>query len=394
MLTETMELGAEKFNLSRPGASPKMPLRAWDAADEYLIDYTREQFSHKKILIANDQFGALLVPLAEQCVGWVTDSYCALQATALNMQSHYSDHLSASTTVHPPLGTPLSHQRLNALSPPLNSLDDLPNADVVAMKIPKTMDFLVHQIAQFRQANITTVLLAGMTKHVPSTLLDTLSRFGSAQRLPFRKKAMLIELQLNHTQEIRPSTYPKTHTIAGSKIIGHANVFGRDKLDKGSELMLQSFDGIRTEANSMIADLCCGTGVLGIQAAKRFQPAEIHFFDESYMAVASAQDSFEANELTGKGFFHWDDAMRGHSQPKFDLVLCNPPFHEQHTVGDHIAWRLFQDAKQHLKIGGSLVIVGNRHLAYHIKLKRLFGNCEQINANKKFVVLKSKKQHD
>jgi len=72
-------------------------------------------------------------------------------------------------------------------------------------------------------------------------------------------------------------------------------------------------------------------------------------------------------------------------------VLCNPPFHQQHAVTDHLAWQMFRDAKRCLQYGGELRIVGNRHLDYHHKLKKLFGNCTLIASNQKFVVLRAVK---
>ena len=39
--------------------------------------------------------------------------------------------------------------------------------------------------------------------------------------------------------------------------------------------------------------------------------------------------------------------------------------------------------------GGELWIVGNRHLGYHGKLKRLFRGVEQVAATPKFVILKA-----
>jgi len=48
---------------------------------------------------------------------------------------------------------------------------------------------------------------------------------------------------------------------------------------------------------------------------------------------------------------------------------------------------MFEQAKRSLRNGGELRIVGNRHLGYHLKLKRLFGNCEVLGSDRKFVVL-------
>jgi 16S rRNA G1207 methylase RsmC len=61
-------------------------------------------------------------------------------------------------------------------------------------------------------------------------------------------------------------------------------------------------------------------------------------------------------------------------------------------MGDQIAWEMFQQSLQHLETNGELWVVGNRHLAYHNKLKRLFGNCKTIASNKKFVVLAAQKK--
>ena len=58
-------------------------------------------------------------------------------------------------------------------------------------------------------------------------------------------------------------------------------------------------------------------------------------------------------------------------------------------VGDHIALRLFEQASKHLKPGGHLLMVGNRHLGYHRSLRRYFSRVEQLDASPKFVVFRA-----
>ncbi|MGL6122643.1 MAG: class I SAM-dependent methyltransferase, partial [Shewanella sp.] len=120
----------------------------------------------------------------------------------------------------------------------------------------------------------------------------------------------------------------------------------------------------------------------------------IHFIDDSEMAVASARANWARNQLPAdKGHFYWDDCMTHlpeEVQP--DLVLCNPPFHQGEAITDHIAWQMFLDARRRLKDGGILHIVGNRHLAYHVKLQRLFKNCTTVASNGKFVILQAQKK--
>jgi 16S rRNA (guanine1207-N2)-methyltransferase len=73
-------------------------------------------------------------------------------------------------------------------------------------------------------------------------------------------------------------------------------------------------------------------------------------------------------------------------------VVNNPPFHDDHAVGDATAWRMFRDAHRALRPGGELWVVGNRHLGHHAKLGRLFGGCTTVAANPKFVVLRAERR--
>jgi 16S rRNA (guanine1207-N2)-methyltransferase len=58
-------------------------------------------------------------------------------------------------------------------------------------------------------------------------------------------------------------------------------------------------------------------------------------------------------------------------------------------MGDAVAWRMFSGARKVLRSGGAMLVVGNRHLAYHSKLRRIFGNCDVVDSDPRFVVLRS-----
>jgi 16S rRNA (guanine1207-N2)-methyltransferase len=59
---------------------------------------------------------------------------------------------------------------------------------------------------------------------------------------------------------------------------------------------------------------------------------------------------------------------------------------------DTTAWRMFSDARRALRPGGELWVIGNRHLGYHLKLRRLFGNSELVAGDAKFVILRTVKK--
>ena len=112
------------------------------------------------------------------------------------------------------------------------------------------------------------------------------------------------------------------------------------------------------------------------------------------MAVESAKMNVSNNlpELVSQTQFKVDDCLTDSDSSTSNLILCNPPFHQQNAVTDHIAWQMFKDSYRVLKKGGELRIVGNRQLGYHIKLKRIFGNCKTIASNRKFVILSAIKK--
>ncbi|MFO6383205.1 methyltransferase, partial [Pseudomonas aeruginosa] len=76
--------------------------------------------------------------------------------------------------------------------------------------------------------------------------------------------------------------------------------------------------------------------------------AELALVDESYMAVQSARENWRAALGERPATFRADDGLAGQAAGSLDLVLCNPPFHQQQVVGDFLAWRMFLQARDAL----------------------------------------------
>ncbi len=360
MQQDILQCATGQYTLLRPGTHDKQALRAWDASDEYLINLVCQEHPLANITLINDQFGTLGVALNEQVTCWVSDSYCASQALKANLQKNNKKPLLEFS--------------------PLSTWSD--EASIAVMKLPKNLSFLHFLIDKCQQTNTSTLLIAGMMKHLPKNILNYLQKFGTVKRHPFVKKSTVYELQLEH---VAPSTYPKANQFSGVELVSHANVFGRDKLDPGAHFFLQHISKL-PQANS-VADLCCGSGILGLKYAQNHKDATLDFYDESFMAIESARLSWQANHLPENAHFYWDDGITNTPNAKYDLILCNPPFHEQFTVGDHIAKRLFKDAQRCLTDNGRIIVVGNRHLGYHKTLTKYFKNVEQIAADSKFILL-------
>lgn len=368
-----------QFKLNRLPLRRPDYLQAWDASDEYLLTYLADTFksaSDTRALIINDSFGAMTVALSSLRPHAVSDSFLSQQATRHNLIQN---------------GMPEDSVRL------MGSLDPLEGVyNLVLIKVPKTLALLEDQLIRLRPCLTlsTQVILAGMVKNLPSSVWTLAERLlGPTTTALTRKKARLIFSTPDPSLPLPTNPYPVDYRLENTNhlIVNHANVFSRDSLDIGTRFFLQHIPSGRDPCD--IVDLGCGNGVVGLIASERNPAAAVHFVDESFMAVASARENFRrAFGQQRTATFNVADGLTRFQPDSVDLILCNPPFHQQHTVGDQIAAGMFKQARRTLRKKGELWVIGNRHLNYHGYLDRLFGSHSVIAANPKFVVLKARKE--
>ena len=350
------------------------PLQAFDAADEYLLQQVAEHGLDPaaRVLVLNDGFGALAASLAAHArVTSSGDSHLAALALAANLARN---GLAADAVTFVPAN--------EATSGPF---------DLVLLRVPKTLALLEEQLIRLhgQLAPGARVIAAGMLKHLPRAAGDLLERhIGPVQASLAVKKARL----LSATPESRPavaSPYPSRYRLDAPPLtlVNHANVFCREGLDIGTRAFLPHLPQGLGQAR--VADLGCGNGVLALACALANPEARFTLVDESYMAVQSARENWTAAFPERPAAILAADGLAEQPPRSLDLILCNPPFHQQQVVGDFLAWRMFQQARAALSEQGELWLVGNRHLGYHVKLKRLFKRVEQIAATPKFVVLRA-----
>lgn len=351
--------------------------QAWDAADELIIQYVEEtipDYSQQKIAIFNDDFGALGCWFSHACVQWVSDSYVARRSMMDNLASN---ELSTSSV-----------EALDSLAP----LRETP--DLVLIKIPKTLALLEHQLCSLQSvvSTKTRIVASGKVKTIHKSVLALFDKYlGTTTTSLAQKKARLIFCQPDNITH-KPNPYPSLWPLEpeGYTVVNHANVFSRQQLDIGARFFL---DNLPDCQGKHVLDLGCGNGVLGLMVLSEYQDSNVVFVDESWMAVESARETISRNmpeALSRCAFLHsncLDEFDKLPSRVRPDVVLCNPPFHQQNAITDHIAFQMFKDARYRLNKGGELRIIGNRHLDYPQKLKRLFGGYSVVSSNRKFSIL-------
>lgn len=383
---EQLDTASGLYRLQRYPVRKKQSLRAWDAADEYVLAHLEENnLLHKDIslLIVNDGFGGLSIPLSQYHPVVMTDSYLSMQAISSNLKINDLDYESVSI--------------INSLHAPDSVLER--TADIILIKVPKSLAMLEDQLHRIRSSvsGETKIIAAGMSKNIHKSTLSLFEKIiGPTKTSLARKKSRLIFSEFDAGLAVSDNPYPDTYELGYKlddveiEIINHAGVFSRDKLDIGARLFVENLPV--DERYKTIVDLGCGNGVLGLMAAIKNPSAKIIFTDESYMAIESSISNFtNAFGETREAEFLQTDCLMGVADDSVSLVLCNPPFHQNNAINDDVAWQMFTESKAVLEDKGELWVIGNRHLAYHAKLKHLFGGCDVVASNKKFTLLKAVK---
>ena len=371
-----LESAFAELDLIRQPEQPNEPLQAFDAADEYLLNHLAEQQpdAHTRVLVLNDSFGALAASLVDKVTLTSSgDSFLAALALEKNLVRN---------------GLPFDAVRVLPASATLTG-----PFDRVLIRVPKTLALLEEQLIrlQGQLAPGAQVIAAAMIKHLPRAAGELLERYiGPMHASLAVKKARLLIASADDRPAI-VSPYPTRYRLdePAIELVNHANVFCREGLDIGTRAFLPHLP--KNLGQARVADLGCGNGVLAIASALSNPDAQYTLVDESFMAVQSAGENWRAALGDRPMIARAGDGLAGQEAQSLDVVLCNPPFHQQQVVGDFLAWRMFQQAREALVVGGSLYIVGNRHLGYHSKLARLFRGVEQVAATPKFVILKARK---
>ncbi|MGE7993062.1 methyltransferase [Pseudomonas sp. NPDC089554] len=352
------------------------PLQAFDTADQYLLEHLASQTPQPgcRVLVLNDSFGALAASLAGHVqVVSSGDSHLAHLALEKNLARNGKPYDSVPFV-------PASAQWQGPF-------------DRVLLRVPKTLALLEEQLIRLQGhlAEGAEVIAGAMIKHLPRAAGDLMEKYiGPVQASLAQKKARLLTAHYQ-PRPVVASPYPTRYRLdtPALELLNHANVFCREGLDIGTRAFLPHLpQGL---GSARVADLGCGNGVLAIASALANPEAHYTLVDESYMAVQSAKENWQAALGERGAVIQPGDGLAGQEKQSLDVVLCNPPFHQQQVVGDFLAWRMFQQAREALVVGGALYIVGNRHLGYHSKLSRLFRGVEQVAATPKFVVLKARK---
>lgn len=163
-------------------------------------------------------------------------------------------------------------------------------------------------------------------------------------------------------------------------------VFSRQGLDLGSRLLI---DNMKVENGSMVADLGCGSGVIGFVAAKLNPKGHVHLLDVNLRTVELATNNVDLNNFKNVEVF-LSDLFSAVCDRTYHLILSNPVQHSGNEFLEESARECFK----HLKSGGVVYWVIQKHVTPLIKrlFEKYFSNYEVVAHGKMHSVIKAEKK--
>ena len=126
-----------------------------------------------------------------------------------------------------------------------------------------------------------------------------------------------------------------------------AGVFSKKHVDPGSELLCKA---LPADLSGSVLDMGCGWGAMTVMTLAKCPGVQMTMADVNERALGLAVSNVQKNHMQAEavlsdGF----DKIEG----EFDAVITNPPI----RAGKAVIYKMFEDAKAHLREGGALYLV-------------------------------------
>lgn len=167
-------------------------------------------------------------------------------------------------------------------------------------------------------------------------------------------------------------------------LYAHDSMFSPNAPDKGTLAMLSETE---IKQGDKVLDLGCGSGIVGIYAAKLIGGKNVVMTDSLEIAAEFAKKNAVLNNVPdvtvccGNGYENVDDR-------DFTLILSNPPYHTDFSV----AKAFIEGGYRRLVFGGRMVMVTKRLDWYKNKLTAVFGGVKVKEAGGYYIFTAEKRQ--
>ncbi len=170
-------------------------------------------------------------------------------------------------------------------------------------------------------------------------------------------------------------------------------LFGWNKIDLGSELLVNHLHKLplaEIEPQNCL-DLGCGYGFITLAAAKHVNCQSINSWtmtDNNAAAIMAADKNRELSGLNGKVIA---DNCAANINETFDLILCNPPFHQGFNPDADLTEKFVRETKRLLSKKGIAFFVINQFVPLETKASAYFSQIKTLHKEAGFKLISLQK---
>lgn len=171
------------------------------------------------------------------------------------------------------------------------------------------------------------------------------------------------------------------------RLVTDAGVFSKNGIDYGSRVLI---DAMELPSGAHVLDVGCGYGPIGLTAAKLVPDGHVTMIDINERAVELSRENAKANGITNVTIMQ-SNLLTEVNKRDFDVVLTNPPI----RAGKETVHAIFDQAYDHLKVGGALWIVIQKKQgapSAKAKLESLFSRVNEVTKDKGYRIFKAVKE--
>lgn len=183
-----------------------------------------------------------------------------------------------------------------------------------------------------------------------------------------------------------PQVVENTYSPETFTFYSKPGVFGWNKIDPGSAFLIEQLDTfieqMATPPQSLL-DLGCGYGFLTLMSYHLPVQHRVAT-DNNATALLAAQKNID---LSGINVDLIADDCGENITEKFDLILCNPPFHQGFNIDSQLTEKFLRNTQRLLTPKGAALYVVNQFIPLEQKASSLFGTIVQIAENRSFKVI-------
>lgn len=249
---------------------------------------------------------------------------------------------------------------------------------------------IINQARQFLPQQGQLFMAGGKQEGIKTFADKAAALFNSSQKA--QKNGDFYTLQLSQLatpaeQYLPCEDYSQFRTVLMLKerpVVSKPGIYGWNKIDRGSELLIQTLQQETLPACEHSLDLGCGYGYLTL-AAEHLPLGLRTCTDNNALAIEACKRNCQAWEIHAQT--HLADCGDG-LKKDYDVILCNPPFHQGFEVENHLTQRFLMAAARLLRRSGVAYFVVNQFIPLERKAEGFFKRCEKITGDGQFKIVR------